>query len=186
MRHILRFTIIFLLFGFLVLAVSCSTVNAVWVYSGEEREANEIAILYLPEAMDMVSIDGKKMDRPFVRTGGVEYHFLPGTHEIRIIYIKYWDINTEEFETLVSDIVVLRQNMQSGHTYRVEYESPNSLESARAFASNMNAWIREIETGKKVEFQSTKEVFTTLYKDSDKLTDDNAPKPTKDWMIIDK
>ena len=151
---------------FIVILQACSVSGPVHFYPGEPLGKNETALLQVPGPISLTKIDGKEIDVPSKEDGFYEIYLLPGLHRIEFKYELYWGDQVSGM-IVKSEKVGIETPLRAGMKYKLLYPEPNDAEEAYAMATNFEANLLEIETGRKVisrtlEELNLKGVKTTL------------------------
>lgn len=129
--------------GVLMLIGACATELGVFqLYKGPKQPDSAIARIYVPGDIGVVRVDERSV---FTLLSGdeVELQVLPGGHEITLRYYRIFE-SGESIRKIISDPVKKSLMVRAGHVYRVEHNSPETLESAKIYAPNFDYRIREV------------------------------------------
>ena len=125
---------------------ACSSGKIVKAYEGDDRAADQIAVLTAPENIRVVAIDGTKM--PIYMLSGIttDYGLLPGEHVIEFEYEGVWAISRPDAEGRKSKSVVsqpreARITAAPGQTFTFRFDRPEDLNEAEALAADFKAEI---------------------------------------------
>lgn len=134
----------------ILLSAGCASVEGpVRAYEGPPRTATEVATLTAPQALEVLSVDGRKLELPYGE-GEYEVHMLPGSHRIRAAYRETWGDATSSI-LVVSDVVVFDAEVGAGQRLRLDYAAPENMVEAQRFADNPRMWLEDGATGRRVE-----------------------------------
>lgn len=131
--------------GVLMLIGACASELGVFqLYKGPKQPDSAVARIYVPGDIGVVAVDEKSI---FTLLWGdeVELQVLPGAHKITLRYYRIFE-RRENLIKVISDPVTKSLTVRAGQSYRVEHDSPETLESAEAYAQNFDYRIREIGT----------------------------------------
>jgi uncharacterized protein YccT (UPF0319 family) len=129
--------------GVLMLIGACATELGVFqLYKGPKQPDSAIARIHVPGDIGVVSVDERSV---FTLLSGddVELRVLPGTHKISLRYYRIFE-SGENIRKIISDPVTKSLTVRAGHVYRVEHDSPETLQSATTYAPVFDYRIREI------------------------------------------
>ena len=139
----------------LVLLSSCANANKpVRAYAGVERPAAEIARFQIPSALEILAVDGKKLETPYVPGSQYELEVLPGEHVLKVVYAELWgDPTTSEYVT--SDAFLFKLSVGAGRTYVFKHNGPEDLVAADfTRLGDIRIWIEQLETGQTVQAEN--------------------------------
>lgn len=131
--------------GVLILIGACASELGVFqLYKGPRQPDSAIARIYVPGDIGVARVDERSV---FTLLWGdeVELQVLPGAHKITLRYYRIFE-SREDLRKIISDPVTKSLTVRAGRRYRVEHDSPETLESARTYAPNFDYRIREIGT----------------------------------------
>lgn len=138
--------------AFLVLILSaflyaCSATGPVRFYSGPQKPKAQLAIITVPAALAVDSIDGKPVDSPSKLSGTYEVELEPGFHLIDFRYYKFWGDNLTGM-MIKSSPTGVDANFEAGHNYTIRYKKPQDYSEAQNFLSDFNAQLVDLSSGK--------------------------------------
>ena len=118
------------------------------LYEGAPRPAAEVAVLTVPEAIEVVSVNGRAIEgaRGLLRKGDVALEFAPGRYEVLAFYREIWPL-ADGHDTLRSDPAVFDVQAQAGGRYRLDYAHPAGYEAAQRLAADFGGWVVDEATG---------------------------------------
>lgn len=131
--------------GAVMLIGACATELGVFqLYKGPKQPDSAIARIYVPGDIGVVSVDERSV---FTLLSGddVELQVLPGAHTVSLRYYRIFE-RADNIRKIISDPVTKSLTVRAGHLYRVEHDSPQTLETAKTHAANFDYRIREIGT----------------------------------------
>ena len=130
--------------------VACAGMNApVRLYGGAAKPASDVAILAVPDGVQLLEVDGDEVGGSYLRDH-YQAEILPGEHLLKIRYAELWQINAEEHDVVRSSPVLIRMNAKAGQKYGFTYERPKTREEARRFAKDVRISLREEGSGAQV------------------------------------
>lgn len=111
---------------FIFSLAGCATVEEQRMYRGDPKDRSEVAILTVPNAVDVLAIDGERIPKLTKHIGVRErvYELLPGTHTITARYYLPIDYDTAfsgDAPPDRSSPVDLRLEAAAGATYTLNY-----------------------------------------------------------------
>lgn len=133
----------------LVLVLSaCSSLPPIRLYGGGPRPAQEIAVLSLPEPLEVARINGAPVKglSGMLRGGDRVVELAPGRYELLIFYREIWD-QTGNHEVLRSDPALFVLEARAGRRYVVDFERPRRYEQAVKLAQSFSGWIQDSVSG---------------------------------------
>lgn len=129
------------------LLYACSATGPVRFYSGPQKPKDQLAIITVPAALTVDSIDGKPVDAPSKLSGSYEVQLEPGFHLIDFRYYKYWGDNVTGM-MIKSKSTGVETVFQAGHKYTIRYKKPQDYSQAQNFLNEFNAQLVDLDTGK--------------------------------------
>lgn len=105
----------------------------VQAYQGPVRPLAEVALLELPEHVQVMAIDGREPPPSFLRSS-VVLALLPGEHVLSLRHVQLFQLNSEEHEVVRSRQAALRFVAVASGRYRVDAPLQDSVGAARQFA----------------------------------------------------
>lgn len=124
-----------LLVIFVSLLMGCAH-NTVIPLHDKSVPDDQLVRLVLPEEVDLVMLDGKKLtgfSRPPLE---VSYMILPGEHELVLRYEHMWPNDEYTKEVVTSPFLSVSVNMTAGTEYRLSNALPQDYRQARVFIKN--------------------------------------------------
>lgn len=120
----------------LALLGGCATSRApLQAYEGAARPAAEVAVLDVPETLQVMAVDGREPPPALLRRG-VQLALLPGEHVLSLRYVQIFQLNADEHDVVRSRQAALRFTAVAGGRYRLESPAQASHEAARQFAKS--------------------------------------------------
>ena len=153
------------------LLFACSATGPVRFYSGPPLPKQELAIVVVPAAITVRSIDGKEVDSPSKETGTYEVQLKPGHHLIAFRYELSWGTN-ESGMLVKSKQVGVDTNFEAGKTYQIRYKVPHDADEAYDYLSDFNATLVDLSNGQQYHSYEIANLNTIL---ATKLTDTKTP-----------
>lgn len=124
-------------------------------YEGPARAPAEVAVLDVPEDVQVMAIDGREPPASFLRSQ-VTLALLPGEHVLSLRYVHLFQINSDDHEVVRSGQAALRFPAVAGGRYRLEAPPQRDLEAARKFAKAPQFRLVDLGGGAAVESVSIK------------------------------
>lgn len=115
------------------LLTACASTGPIRLYEGAERPLAEVALVSLPEQVQVMAVDGSDTGGTMLQRNS-SFVMLPGERVFSLRYVELFQINSEEHEVVRSRQAALRFTAEAGAEYRIEYDKQPSLEAARKFA----------------------------------------------------
>lgn len=140
MRWTIRFPLILLL-GATLAGCAAAPLRH---YEGAPRPSTEVAIVSLPEALEVVRIDGAA---PAVLPAGWNrgtktLELLPGRHELLVYYREIWALGNSH-DVLRSQPARFVVDAVAGARYVLDYERPQTYSAAQALAADFRGWVAD-------------------------------------------
>ena len=128
------------------LLFACSATGPVRFYSGPPLPKQELAIVVVPAAITVRSIDGKEVVSPSNETGTYEVQLKPGHHLIAFRYELFWGTN-DSGKLVKSKQVGVDTNFEAGKTYELRYRVPRDAEDAADYFFDFKATLLDLSGG---------------------------------------
>lgn len=132
MSHLSRLYFLFLS-GALALLAGCATQLPQQTWEGPARPAGEVALLEVPEQVQVMAIDGREPPPSFLRSQST-LALLPGEHVLSLRYVQLFQVSSEEHDVVRSRQAALRFSSVAGGRYRLEVPVQRDREAAQRFA----------------------------------------------------
>jgi uncharacterized protein YccT (UPF0319 family) len=131
-----------------VLASAACASSHVRLYDGPQRPPAEIAVVTLPEQLELASVNGVEVPaaKGMWSHGDKQLELAPGRYELLVYYREVWQA-TAESDVLRSDPELFAIDAQAGHRYRIDYEHPRRYDDARLLATDFHGWIDDQTSG---------------------------------------
>jgi uncharacterized protein YccT (UPF0319 family) len=126
-----RWTLV-VLFGVLV---GCAAKGPIKTYEGPERAATELALVSVPEVIQVMAIDGREPPPNLLRSNS-QLALLPGEHVLSLRYVQLFQISGDEHDVIRSRQAALRFTASAGASYKLEIPHQANRDQAREFAKN--------------------------------------------------
>lgn len=114
---------------------ACAAQGPLKVYEGPERAAAEVALVSVPEQIEVMAVDGREPPPSFLKSN-VELSLLPGEHVFSLRYVELFQISSDEHEVVRSKQAALRFTAKAGAVYKLEMPKQANRDVARKFAKN--------------------------------------------------
>lgn len=113
--------------------VACSAQGPLKTYEGPARAVSEVALVSVPEQIEIMSVDGHEPPPSFLKSN-VELSLLPGEHVFSLRYVELFQITSEEHDVVRSRPAALRFTAKAGAAYKLEVPRQANHDVASAFA----------------------------------------------------
>lgn len=117
----------------LPLLQACTARGPLQAYEGPARPAAEVALLRVPEQVQVLAIDGREPP-PSLLSSNVEFTLLPGEHVLTLRYVELFRIGSDEHDVIRSRPAALRFTAAAGAHYRLGVPPQRHRDAARVFA----------------------------------------------------
>lgn len=153
MRPIRSISILLLLAAFLA---GCAGPTPIALYlgekpdqPGEKRLASELVTVWVPQALEINSINGKAVKAANSQLAHQEraLALLPGQYKIEAFYSKIFDVGADAQEAVRSSPVLFVFEASAGQSVRLDFERPGSLGAARRFNTEFSGSAVNLNTG---------------------------------------
>lgn len=144
-----------------VLLAACSATGPVRFYSGPPQPKDKLAIVNVPAAITVLSIDGQEVDSPSKTSGSYEVQLQPGYHLIEFRYELYWGDSVTGMLVKSKDTGV-DTVFEAGKTYALRYQKPQGANQAYKFLDDFPATLVDLSSGKQYSSYVIKNLEATL------------------------
>lgn len=132
LRHIVKPVCSLLFGGVILLAAGCAMwrIPTLTLCNGP---ASETALLKIPFNVDIRSLDGIPVSKPFGQDEAY-IRIAAGSHKAEVRYSILQPVQGNDVEKIQSDYYILSFDCLAGGTYRLECHDPQTVEGVRRFA----------------------------------------------------
>lgn len=129
------------------MAGCASTMGRVDTWEGQLPEETSPAVLQVPGAIQVVSVNGRSMTNFLIDDLALDYGLLPGENEVVFSYKTIWAKagvvrnGESKVHVIESDPQVVRFEASPGEVYRFEFDKPGTRQEAEAMMENFSAKI---------------------------------------------
>lgn len=134
----------------LPLLQGCTARGPLPTYAGAVRPLTEVALVSIPEEIQVMAIDGREPPPSFLKSG-VELALLPGEHVFSLRYVQLFQVGADEHDVVRSRQAALRFTAVAGARYRVEIPAQRNREAALAFAKAPTFTLVDVAGTSRVE-----------------------------------
>lgn len=116
---------------------ACASLNApVKGYDGPTRPVAELAVLSVPDTIQVMSVDGLEPNISLLGQRALTLQVLPGEHVLSVRYVELFEhvLTSDDHEIVRSRPVAIRFTAKAGSTYSFKFEHPKNIDAAHAFA----------------------------------------------------
>lgn len=128
----------------------CAARGPLAAYEGPVRPAAEVAVVQVPEQVQVMAIDGREPPPSFL-SSNVELALLPGEHVLSLRYVELFRLNGDEHDVIRSRPAALRFTAVAGGRYRLGVPAQKDRDAARAFAKAPVFTLGDVAGGPAVE-----------------------------------
>lgn len=139
----------------LPLLQGCAARGPLAAYEGPVRPVAEVALLQVPEQVQVMAIDGREPPPSFL-SSKVELALLPGEHVLSLRYVELFRLGGDEHEVIRSRQAALRFTAVAGGRYRLGVPPQPDRDSARRFAKAPTFTLTDLAGGAAVESTAIK------------------------------
>ncbi len=109
------------------------------------------ASLTLPEAIEVLSIDGQKHKGSFFSIGDKDISLNPGQNQLIVQYDMVWDMSLrDDHERVISKPILLQMNSQSGGAYQLQLPAIHDLQQAKRYIKQPTAIVIDSQSGQAI------------------------------------
>ncbi len=142
----------------LILTLSACAQNPVRkLYEGEERSASEIAVVRVPIELEIMRINGERIEglNTLFSPQHKDLHLRPGEYRILAYYKDLWELSGDGHDVVKTDPALFVVNAKAGNRYKLGFEEPQNLEEARALENKFSGHVLNTDTGQKTPTQAS-------------------------------
>lgn len=164
-----NYLLIFCVFMLALLVGGCSTYYVVPGFDGAKRPKDKVGLLIVPKHIQVLSINGEKMDKYLLSDIAFNYQLLPGLNHIRYRYSSLWAVaganarnDKSPAEVVESKIQSVDLNVIPGSKYRFKFKDANSWKGALVLTKHFEAILvndNNIPVAKGVDTKSQPNLF---------------------------
>lgn len=128
----------------LVVLAGCSSGGSVQSWEGSVENADQVAVLTAPGAINVKEINGRPMTNFLIDDMNVDYQLLPGENQVVFTYKSIWSKaeSVEDGESKVHVVETPRQvvtiNAEPKTAYQFEFEKPATRRQAEEFVRDFS------------------------------------------------
>ena len=139
----------FLLFA-LALAVLAGCASAPVALHDPDVPRAELAMITMPEQLEVATVNGLEIEGAsgMMTRGEKTLELAPGRYELLVFYRELWELG-DAHEILRSDPALFVVDAAAGGRYRLDYDRPAGIESARTMAEDFTGWVENLATGER-------------------------------------
>lgn len=115
-----------------------------------------VATVVMPEQLEVASVNGVEVEGAsgMLTSGDKTLELAPGRYELLVYYRELWD-QGDQHEVLRSDPALFVLDAAAGGSYRIDYDRPTGVQSARELAADFRGWIEDAATGTRTASQES-------------------------------
>jgi uncharacterized protein YccT (UPF0319 family) len=133
----------------------CAARGPLAAYDGPARPVSEVALVEVPEQVQVLAIDGREPPPSFL-SSNIELALLPGEHVLSLRYVELFRLSGDEHEVIRSRPAALRFAAVAGGRYRLGVPAQKDLDAARVFAKAPVFTLSDAAGGPAVESTAIK------------------------------
>jgi len=116
----------------------------------------DLATITMPEQLEVATVNGLEIEGAsgMLTRGDKTLELAAGRYELVVFYRELWEWG-DQHEVLRSDPALFIVNAAAGGRYRVDYERPADLASARRLAADFTGWVQDLATGERSAAQES-------------------------------
>jgi uncharacterized protein YccT (UPF0319 family) len=131
--------------GFTMALAACAAQAPLKVYEGPLRQASEVALITVPEQIEVMAVDGHEPPASFLNSH-VVLALLPGEHVFSLRYVELFQLTTETHDIVRSRQAALRFSATAGAAYTLSTPKQADHDAAKTFAKNPQFQLRNNKT----------------------------------------
>ena len=112
--------------------------------------AAAVATIVLPEQLEVATVNGREIEGAsgMMTRGDKTLELAPGRYELLVFYRELWELG-DGHEILRSDPALFVVDAAAGGRYRLDYDRPAGIGSARKMAQEFTGWVENLATGER-------------------------------------
>ena len=173
----MKYRVMLLLWLASFILMGCSVNGPVKFYEGPTRPDSQIAIVTVPAAITVRSIDGQDVKSPSKESGTYELLLPPGPHLVVFRYYNYWPYGDAGVMVKSQDIGV-EAVYEAGKHYVIRYKEPHSFEEAKGYFTDFHATLVNISNGKEYSSFDVSDQNSLFARIKNYFDPNGAPKTT--------
>lgn len=122
--------------------LACSKTKTVKLYDEAKVAKSEIAVLIIPNDIDLTKFNDENIDTPFT-SKEYELQIPKGKHTLTAKYYCLWNSNSGENILLKSSKIKISFELEAGKTYRLQHKPLNNFAEALEFEKSPQFFIKE-------------------------------------------
>jgi len=141
-------------------ALTACASNDVKLYDTSKQAQTQVAKVTMPEQLEVLSINGTQVKGAsgMWTKGDRELEVAPGRYAMLVFYREIW-AQGEQHDVLRSDPELFVVDATAGHTYRLDYAHPDTVDEARKLAASFDGWVIDLGTGQRTPSQASNMQF---------------------------
>ena len=123
------------------------------LYSGPEVPGVQLLVVEVPDALEVLSINGQEMPTANAGfgTGARSLHLRPGEYRINAYYKNVFDIDGGlSHEVVRTRAATYRLEGRAGDVWKLEFDQPAGLREAQTMKDVFSGWSRNLRTGERI------------------------------------
>lgn len=116
------------------------------VYAGADFKAK----LIVPEALNVMYLNGKKKSRSLFESGDQTLEVGVGPQQLVVEYEEIWE-DGDDHDRVISEPVMITFNVEAGQSYRIKIPRLTNVKAAKAYAKLPNMTVVNHASNKKIE-----------------------------------
>lgn len=131
----------------------CAQQSHVKLYSGPEVPGVQLLVVEVPDALEVLSINGQEMPTANAGfgTGTRSLHLRPGEYRINAYYKNVFDVDGGlSHEVVRTRSASYHLNGRAGEIWKLEYQEPANLQEAQAMRDSFAGWAVNTRTGERM------------------------------------
>lgn len=161
MRYTQRAALLLAIMGL----TACATQGPIKAYEGQTRAPNELALLSIPEQVEVMAVDGHEPPPSFLKSN-VELNMLPGEHVLSLRYVELFQLGSDEHDVVRSKQAALRFTAVAGTAYTLQAPKQLNHAAAKAFAKDPHFTVLDKQSGAITESTAIKSYAEASLMDS--------------------
>lgn len=119
--------------------------NPVYAVPDTDRARTDLAILLLPQSLDLEMVDGIAYPgaKSLFRKGETPVYVRPGEREIALRYNQFFQTTVNDHDIVKSKIIVLKFIAEPGKAYRAVHDNFRNASEARAAVENFVVKVQD-------------------------------------------
>ena len=125
-----------LFFVFLLITIFAAWAETRLYSAGSQHDQTLEHNIFITPQIKLISVDGKKFRNNLLDTGNTTLYLPTGNHELLVRYDWIWDLDSDNFDPVQSDPVLISFDVENGKTYNITQRKFETYSAAKVFSQS--------------------------------------------------